>query len=459
MSTLTSINPSDNTVVGEVEMSTEQDVKAAVEKARAAQPAWAGLSVAERCQAVRSFADVSKARAEDIAQLIAQETGRPISNTRSGNVQGGLNYLEAYLEMAERYLAPQVTHETAAEIHEVIREPWGVVVCICPWNYPYMNVVWQCGQALLAGNTVVYKNSEENPLFARLMAELFAQSAIPKGVFNVIYGDGQMGDMLAHGAVDMISFTGSAHVGQQLAQVAADKFIPIIAELGGSSPAIVFEDTPIDDALANQIFAKRFLHSGQICGAVKRLIVYEEGFDRMVELLAKISSEQKIGDARDENTDLGPLVAERQVVKIEEQVQDALDKGAKVICGGQRPAGLHGAFYEPTILTGVTPDMRVWHEETFGPVLPVVSFKTESEAIELANDTEYGLGAHVFTADKALFKRVAEQIKSGMVAQNNVNYFNPNSPFGGYKKSGIGRLHGQFGFDEVTQPKLIAHEK
>lgn len=440
-------------------MSGAADVKAAVAAAREAQPGWAALSVAERCRILRSFAEISKDRAEEISQLIAEETGRPINNVRTGNVQGGLDYLEAYLDKAGGWLAPVVTHETDAIIHEVIREPWGVVACICPWNYPYMNVVWQCVPPLLAGNTVVYKNSEENPLFAKLMAELFAQSDVPAGVFNVIYGDGEVGGWLAREPVDMISFTGSAQVGQALARVAAEKFIPILAELGGSSPAIVFDDVPIEEGLARSIFDKRFLHSGQICGAVKRLMVYEAGFDRMVELLAAISGRQKLGDARDEATDLGPLVAERQVARIEDQVKDAIDKGATVICGGKRPGALSGAYYEPTILTGITPDMRVWHEETFGPVLPVVSYKTEAEAIKLANDTDYGLGAHVFTDDGERFSRVAGQLESAMVAQNDVNYFDPSSPFGGYKKSGIGRLHGQYGFDEVTQPKLIARIK
>ncbi len=459
MSKIISINPSTGEVLGEVAFSSEAEVLGAVATARAAQPTWAALSVAERCQAMTSFAEVSRQHFEEIAQLIAEETGRPITNTRSGNVQGGLDYLEAYIAMAEQYLAPEVTHETATEIHEVIREPWGVVACICPWNYPYMNVIWQCGQALLAGNTVVYKNSEENPLFAQLMVKLFAESDVPDGVFNVVYGDGTVGDQLAHADIDMISFTGSAQVGQHLAQVAAEQFIPYIAELGGSSPAIVFEGTPIDKALAKSIFDKRFLHSGQICGAVKRLIVYEAGFDRMVKLLADLSARQKLGDALDETTDLGPLVAERQVARIEAQVQDAIKKGATVVCGGQRPEGLTGAHYEPTILINITPDMRVWHEETFGPVLPVVSFKTEAEAIALANDTDYGLGAHVFTDNDQQFAQVASQIHSGMVAQNDVDYFHPNSPFGGYKKSGIGRLHGRFGFDEVTQAKLVARQK
>ncbi len=459
MSKLVSINPSTGEAIGEVDVSSEEDVNQAVATARNAQSAWSALSVTERCKALRSFAEISKKQAEDIAQLIAEETGRPINNVRTGNVQGGLDYLEEYLNMAERCLAPRITHETDDIIHKVIREPWGVVACICPWNYPYMNVVWQCVPALLAGNTVVYKNSEENPLFAKLVAELFEQSDLPSGVFNVVYGDGKVGGLLVRQAIDMLTFTGSAQVGQQLAKMAAEKFIPILAELGGSSPAIVFEDRPVDKDLAKSIFDQRFLHSGQICGAIKRLIVYESGFDRMVELLAEISGEQKLGDARDETTNLGPLVAERQVVKIEEQIQDAVNKGAKVICGGKRPDNLKGSYYAPTILTGITPDMRVWHEETFGPVLPVVSYKTEIEAIKLANDTDYGLGAHVFTDDNELFNRVAARLESAMVAQNDVNYFNPHSPFGGYKKSGIGRLHGQYGFDEVTQPKLIARER
>ena len=459
MSKIASINPSTNEILGEVEFSTESEVREAVARARAAQPAWAALSLEERCAAMKSFAEVSKQHFEGIAQLIAEETGRPITNTRSGNVQGGLDYLASYLDMAERCLAPEVTYETDDIIHEVIREPWGVVACICPWNYPFMNVVWQCAQTMIAGNTVVYKNSEENPLFAKLMAALFAESDIPDGIFNVVYGDGTVGDALAHADVDMISFTGSAQVGQALAKVAAEKFIPYMAELGGSSPAIVFPDTPVDAKLAQDIFGKRFLHSGQICGAIKRLMVYETGFDEMVKLLAGLCAKQKLGNALDESIDLGPLVAERQVVRIEAQVQDAIDKGATVVCGGKRPAGLQGAYYEPTILTGVTPDMRVWHEETFGPVLPVMSYKTEAEAIKLANDTEYGLGAHVYTHSKELFARVAAQIQSGMVAQGDVNYFHPNSPFGGYKKSGMGRLHGHFGFDEVTQVKLIARYK
>ncbi len=458
MAKIQSINPSTYEIIGEVEMSTESEIKQAVNKAKKAQQVWAGLSLEERIRIARSFLDISKKNKNEIARLIAEETGRPFKNVLSGNVEGGFEYFESYLENAPKYLSSEIVRKTNKEIHEVIKEPWGVVACICPWNYPYMNVVWQCIPALLAGNTVIYKNSEENPLFAKYISELMAQTEFPDGVFNFIYGDGDVGNMLINQDVDMISFTGSAGVGKKLAAKAGEKFIPIIAELGGSSPAVIFDDVKIDKALAEAIFGARFLHSGQICNAIKRVIVYEDGFEPLVKLLSELCGEKKLGNALDDDTDLGPLVAERQVLMIEEQVKDAVEKGATIVCGGKRPEGLNGAYYEPTIITGVKPDMRIWNEETFGPVLPIVSFKSVSEALKLANDTQYGLGAHVFTNNEELFNRAASEIKSGIVAQNNVDYFSPESPFGGYKDSGIGRMHGQFGFDEVTQVKLIARE-
>lgn len=458
MSKIVSINPSTYEIFGEVEMSTEAEVKEAVSKAKKTQKEWSGLSLDKRIKIVSSFLDISKKYKEEIARLIAEETGRPLNNVLTGNVEGGFEYFESYLEKAPRYLAPQIVHKTKKEIHEVIREPWGVVGCICPWNYPYMNVVWQCIPPLLAGNTVVYKNSEENPLFAKYIEELIEQTELPEGTFNVIYGDGEVGNMLVNQDVDLISFTGSAEVGKKLAAKAGEKFIPIIEELGGSSPAVIFDDVKIDEDLAKAIFGARFLHSGQICNAIKRVIVYEAGFEPLVKLLAELCAQKKLGNALDNDTDLGPLVAERQVARIEQQVKDAIEKGATIVYGGKRPEGLKGAYYEPTIITGVKPNMRIWYEETFGPVLPIISFKDIDEALRLANDTKYGLGAHVFTYSEELFNRAAAEIKSGMVAQNNVNYFSPDSPFGGYKESGIGRMHGQFGFDEVTQVKLIARE-
>jgi succinate-semialdehyde dehydrogenase/glutarate-semialdehyde dehydrogenase len=458
MGKLISINPSRNEVIGEVETSTEQDVADAVAKARKAQPKWAALSLTERCERIASFIKVAEGRYEEVAKLIATETGRPIESAR-GNVEGGINYFNGYLETAQQYLTPQITYETDVELHRVYREPWGVIACICPWNYPFMNIAWQCGQALIAGNSVVYKNSEENPLFAKLLVELFAASDIPEDVFNVVYGDGQVGEWLANADINMISFTGSTQTGKKLTKIAAEKFIPIVTELGGSAPLIVFEDKEVTDELVEFIWGRRFKNAGQSCDAVKRLIVHESKFDSLVERLCKVVDTKKIGDALDEDTDCGPLVAKRQLDKLEDQVKDATDKGAKIEIGGSKPKDLEGIYYLPTIITNIRRNMRIWHEEVFGPVLPVISFSTEEEAIELANDTEYGLGAHVMTDDEELFNKVAHQLQSGMVAQNKVMYWHPSNPFGGYKQSGMGRTHGEYGFHEVTQIKLVSEEK
>lgn len=456
---LISTNPSENfEVLGEVEVSTEKEIKDVVNQARKTLPLWAEMELTERCKLISTFIEVSKKRAEEIAQLIAKETGRPIKSART-NVSGGIEYFEAYIKMAEKYLSPQVTYETDSEIHRVYREPRGVIAAILPWNYPYMNVVWQCGQALIAGNTIVYKNSEEDPLFSKLLEELINESDIPKGVFNIIYGGGRVGEYLVHQDIDMISFTGSTQVGQELYKIAARKFIPIVAELGGSTPLILFEDVNITDDVIEYIADRRFKNAGQACDAVKRLIVHESKFDEIVEKLTKCVLKKKVGIATDEDTDIGSLVAERQVKLIESQVNDSVKLGAKVIIGGKRPEDLKGAFYSPTILTNVTKEMRVWKKETFGPVLPIVAFDTEEKAVRMANDTIYGLTAHVMTNDKKRFERVASQLKAGSIGQNQTAFWQPTNPYGGYKKSGIGRLHGEFGFNEVTQLKIISEEK
>jgi len=456
---LISTNPSRNyEIIGEVPISTERDIRGAVERAREALPNWAGMSLDERSQRLTSFIEVSKSRAEEIAQLIARETGRPIRSSRH-NVQRGNDYLEAYLEMAGKYLAPQVTRETATEIHQVFREPRGVVAAILPWNYPFMNVAWQCGQALIAGNTIVYKNSEENPMFTELLAELIDSSDVPRGVFNVLYGDGRTGESLANQDIDMITFTGSTRTGHALARIAAERFVPIVTELGGSSPLVLFDDVELTDDIIAYIANSRFANSGQTCDSVKRLIVQNNRFGEVVNRVCHYISGQKIGDASDEDTEIGPLIAKRQVDLIEAQVQDAINRGAKVELGGAKPEGLLGAYYLPTVLTDVKPDMRVWQEETFGPILPIVAFETEEEAIRMANDTIYGLTAQVITNDNSRFQRVASQLKAGSVGQNRVNTRNPINPFGGYKESGMGRLHGEFGFNEVTQAKVVSAEK
>jgi acyl-CoA reductase-like NAD-dependent aldehyde dehydrogenase len=445
---ITSTNPSRNyEVIGEVEISTEQDIEQAVERTREAGKAWANLTVEERCKALASFVEISKKRYEEIARLIATETGKPITQARA-NVDEGIHYFEAFFDMAKASLAPKIVFQNDTEAHYLVKEPRGVFAVITPWNFPFLNIPFQCGQALIAGNTVVYKTSEENLLFAKLAAELVKASDIPPGVFEVIYGDGKVGELLARQKVDAISFTGSTKTGQTLARIAAETMTPLLTEMGGSAPAIIFEDCDIENIIGT-LYEGRFSGSGQDCCGIKRLIVHESKVQETLEILKSVVESKKVGDALDEDTDIGPLVARRQLEILESQVADALEKGAKIITGGKRPENLDGAYYLPTILT----------EEVFGPVLPVVTFKTEEEAVRLANDTIYGLGAYVFTNSPERYARVAKQIQTGEISQNNTTFFSPSSPFGGQKQSGNSHSGGQAGFDEVTKIKLISQEK
>ncbi|MBP9116046.1 MAG: aldehyde dehydrogenase [Acidimicrobiia bacterium] len=459
MTKLQSLNPSKNyELIGEVEMSYQADVKNAVLDAKSAQKMWSDLSIEQRCAHIKDFTDICEKHSADIAQLMILETGRSNSSALD-NVQGGIDFFNKYIDTAPDFFKPKITFENEKEIHRVFQEPYGVVAAICPWNYPFMNVAWQCGQSLLAGNTIVYKNSQENPLFAKYLKELIEQSTMPKGVFNILIGDAQVGKWMIREEIDFISFTGSTNTGKELTKIAADKFIPIISELGGSAPLVIFDDIQVNDELIEHIWSRRFSDAGQSCDAVKRLIVHEDIYDDIVSRLIKLISSKKIGDPSDDSNDMGPLISSNQLQRLEDQVQDAKVKGAKIEIGGERPELLKGAYFLPTIITDVVKEMKIWHEEVFGPVLPIVSFKSDDEAINLANDTIYGLGAHVMTKDKDRFNKLAKEIKSGMIGQNTVMFWGTENPFGGYKQSGMGRVHGDYGFSEVTQVKLICEEK
>lgn len=457
MNTLTSLNPSKGyEPIGVVDISTPEEVTQKVNLARQAQPAWQSLGVAGRSELFQHvIANFSKQK-EQLAQLMSQEMGMPIKESRD-DIDFGIDYLNAYLKQAVGYFKSETTYETATEIHHVYHEPYGVVAVIVPWNFPFTNFVWQAGQNLIAGNTIVFKHSEETPLFGKALEEILTKELL-EGVFNEVYGDGTVGELLVNSAVDLICFTGSLETGRKINVSAAQRLIPTVLELGGSAPGIILEDTDLD-SVKDTIYNLRFMNAGQMCDALKRLIVHESRIDEVVQTLAELIKTKRIGEANDEKTDLGPLVAKRQLDILEAQVADAVEKGATVVTGGKRPEGLEGAYYEPTILTKITPDMRIWQEEVFGPVLPIIAFTDEAQAIRMANHTDFGLGAYIFTKGRERFNRVAAQLKSGMVAHNNVSYINVNNPFGGYKLSGNSREHNHFGFDEVTQIKVVAQEK
>ncbi len=453
-----STNPSRNyETIGEVETSTEQEIKDAVTRARAAQPAWAALAQAERNAAIESFVEACSQHAEELARLMSQEMGKPITQARA-QIDESAAHFHAHIDIVEKALTPEIVFENNTERHHLTREPLGVVACIGPWNFPLLNIPWQAGQALLAGNTVVFKQSEEIILFSALVAKISAKSKLPEGVFTMVFGDGSVGEILVAQPVDAIAFTGSTHTGQRITELAAKRSTKVLTEMGGSAPGIVFEDADVP-AIIDTLYAVRFDNTGQFCDGLKRLIVHESKLDEVLAELKKVNDKHKVGDALDETTNLGPLVAERQLNLLQAQMQDAIDKGAQIVFGGKQPDGLTGAYYEPTVLTNITFDMRVWREEIFGPVLPVVTFKTEEESIRLANDTIYGLGAYVYTTDKERYFRVARQLQSGIVAHNNALYFSPVTPFGGYKASGNSRSLGIEGFHEMTQIKIVSEEK
>ncbi len=454
MEFLTSVNPATHKVLGKVRASTKSEIRRKVAEANAEKEAWKDLGLANRLRILRNLYVQFNKRKKKLALLATQEMGMAIKESMA-DVEGSLRYFKWYLDNAEKVLAPEIVDKSNNEIHKVIYEPLGTTAVIIAWNFPFGNFVARVIQNLIVGNTVVLKHAEECSLSGKEIEKIVNVSKLPKGVFSEVYGDGRVGDYLVHQDIDFICFTGSSAVGKHLYQVAAEKFIRVHLECGGSALGIVFNDADVEGVLST-IYLNRFLNCGQMCDALKRLIVQKEVSQKVIRKLKERLEEAKVGKPEDKRTELGPLVSEKQLRTLQSQVDDAVKKGAKVICGGKQPKGLSGPYYEPTLLTNINRSMRVWKEETFGPVLPIITFRNEKEAIKLGNDTKYGLGAYVFTKDKEKALRVASKLASGMVGINNSLYFRPTNPFGGYKNSGIGREHGKYGFYDLCQIKVIS---
>lgn len=458
MTKLISTNPAKNyEFIGEVDISSDAEIKEKVALANEAKLMWKELGLQKRIELLKPICEEFEARQKEIAELITKEMGKPISES-TWEASKSVSKFKWFMENSGSALSDEITYEDDKSVHKIMYEPFGTVAAISPWNFPLQMAIWGIIPNLLVGNTVVFKISEECPFVGKFIENIMASHNLPKGVFAEVYGAGDVGQKLTESKVNLIWFTGSSKVGKLLYKIAADKFIKAVLEMGGSSPCVVFDDVDIP-AFAQAIYPERFYNCGQVCDSIKRLIVQESIFDQVVEELKKIIETKIVGDPFDKNTHLGSLVAKRQLILLQEQVDDALKKGAKIITGGKTPKNLNGAFYKPTLLTNITKDMRVWTEEVFGPALPVLSFKTEKEAIEMANDTRYGLGSRVFTKDSEQAKRVASRIEAGTVEINQVSRWLPCNPFGGYKQSGIGREHGIVGFRELCQIKVISTEK
>jgi len=458
MSKLISTNPAKNyKVIGSVKVSSLQEIKQKVANAQKAKTEWKELGVEKRIELIRPIFQEFIKRKDELALLITKEMGKPIKESLD-DIAWDEDYFNSFLDDGKKYLSDEITFEDDKSIHKIVYEPVGVAAVIVPWNFPFDMFLWGVIPNLIAGNTVVFKHSEECPLTGKLIEEVMNKSNLPKGVFSEVYGGGKVGEILINQDIDLIWFTGSSKVGRRLYEIAGKKFIKATLEMGGSNPAIVFDDVNIDQIIG-KIYIKRFLNCGQVCDAMKRLIVHKSIFNDVVGKLKKLVESKVVGDPENKKTDIGSLVAKRQVELLELQVEDAIKKGAKVITGGKRPEKLKGAYYQLTILTNIKRNMRVWTEEIFGPVLVVVPFKTEEEAIRLANDTAYGLGAQIYSENKERALRVAQKIEAGTIDINKANHWLPCNPFGGYKNSGMGREHGRIGFQELIQVKVVAIEK
>jgi succinate-semialdehyde dehydrogenase/glutarate-semialdehyde dehydrogenase len=430
------------------------ETRRAIEAANRAWPAWRGLTAKERCGILRNWFNLIMENADDLALLLTMEQGKPLAEAK-GEVTYGASFIEWFAEEARRVYGDIIPPHQADKRIVVIKQPIGVVASITPWNFPIAMITRKCAPALAAGCPVVIKPAELTPLSAFALAELAERAGIPAGIVNVVTGVSSEigGEMTSNPIVRKLSFTGSTRVGKLLMEQCAGTVKKVSMELGGNAPFIVFDDADLDAAVEGAMISK-FRNAGQTCVCANRILVQDGVYEAFAEKLAVAVRKLSVGDGTEAGVNQGPLINMAAIAKIEEHVSDATAKGAKIAVGGNRHA-LGGSFFEPTILTGVTTDMKVTKEETFGPVAPLFRFKTEEEAIEMANDTEFGLAAYFYARDLGRVWRVAEALETGMVGVNTGLISTEVAPFGGVKESGIGREGSRYGMDDFLEVKYI----
>jgi succinate-semialdehyde dehydrogenase/glutarate-semialdehyde dehydrogenase len=447
-------DPADGGAIGSVPKMGGAEARRAVAAAAAAFPAWRRLTAKQRAAILRKWYDLILANADDLALLMTAEQGKPLAEAR-GEVVYGASFVEWFAEEGKRVYGDTIPQHGADKRIVVVKEPVGVVAAITPWNFPNAMITRKVAPALAAGCTVVIKPAEDTPLSALALAELAGRAGFPKGVLNVITGTPEeIGrELTANPAVRKLSFTGSTEVGKLLMRQCADTVKKVSLELGGNAPFIVFDDADLDAAVAGAI-ASKYRNTGQTCVCANRLLVQDGVYDDFASRLAQAVSGLKVGPGLKGETQQGPLINAEALAKVERLVADAVEKGARVVCGGRRHA-LGGTFYEPTILADVTADMACAREEIFGPVAPLYRFKDDAEAIRLANDTPYGLAAYFYSRDIGRVWRVAEALEYGIIGINEGIISTEVAPFGGMKESGIGREGSKYGIDEFLEIKYL----
>ncbi len=447
-------NPATGEVIGTVPSLGAKETRRAIEGARRAFPEWSAKTGKERAAVLRRWYQLLMENQEDLARLMTLEQGKPLAEAR-GEVAYAAGFLEWFGEEAKRVYGDTIPTHKAGKRIVVIKQPIGVVACITPWNFPLAMITRKAGPAIAAGCTVVEKPARQTPFSALALAELGQRAGLPRGVFNVLTGpSGEIGgELTANPVVRKLSFTGSTVTGKLLMAQCAGTVKKLSLELGGNAPFIVFDDADLDAAVEGAI-ASKYRNSGQTCVCANRLLVQAPVYDAFARKLAAAAGKLNPAPGFDKDSTQGPLIDDQAVAKVEEHIHDAVSKGAKVVLGGRRhPRG--GRFFQPTILTGVTPRMLIAREETFGPVAPLFRFKTEAEAIALANHTEFGLAAYFYGRDLGRVWRVAEALEYGMVGVNTGMISTEVAPFGGVKESGLGREGSKYGIDEYLEVKYI----
>jgi succinate-semialdehyde dehydrogenase/glutarate-semialdehyde dehydrogenase len=447
-------NPATGQQLGLIPYMGAAETRRAIAAAAQALPAWAARTAKDRAAVMRRWFDLMIAHQEDLAILMTAEQGKPLAESK-GEISYAASFIEWFAEEGKRLYGDVIPGHQADKRILVLRQPVGVVAAITPWNFPSAMITRKAGPALAAGCTLVCKPATQTPFSALALAELSNRAGIPKGVFNVITGSATAigGEMTSNPIVRKLTFTGSTEVGKKLMAQCAGTVKKLSLELGGNAPFIVFDDADLDAAVQGAI-ASKYRNTGQTCVCANRLLVQAGVYDEFSGKLRDAVSKLRVGDGLAGATDQGPLIDAKAVAKVEEHIADALAKGATLALGGRRhPLG--GTFFEPTILTQVTPAMLVAREETFGPVAPVFKFQSEAEAIAMANDTEFGLAAYVYTQDLARSWRVSEAIEYGIVGLNTGIISTEVAPFGGVKESGTGREGSKYGILDYTEMKYI----
>jgi succinate-semialdehyde dehydrogenase/glutarate-semialdehyde dehydrogenase len=447
-------NPATNAVLGTIPDMGTEETRRAIDAANRALPAWRAKTGKERAAILRRWFELMMQHQDDLGTLMTAEQGKPLAEAK-GEVSYAAGFIEWFGEEAKRIYGDTIPQNVAGRRIVVVKEPIGVTVAITPWNFPAAMITRKAGAALAAGCTMVVKPASQTPYTALALIDLAERAGVPKGVLSIVTGSARkIGDeMCTNPIVRKLSFTGSTEIGKKLMEQCAGTMKKLSLELGGNAPFIVFDDADIDEAVKGAI-ASKFRNTGQTCVCSNRLLVHDKVYDEFAKKLAAAVGKMRVGDGLKGETDQGPLIDMAAVEKVEEHISDAVKKGAKVMIGGRRHA-LGGSFFEPTVITNVTREMAVAREETFGPLAPLFRFKTEDEAIQMANDTEFGLASYFYARDVGRVWRVAERLEYGMVGINEGLISTEVAPFGGIKESGLGREGSKYGIEEYLEVKYL----